>query len=140
MTQVHRPGVVAVALLASCVVMPAPARAQSEPFKVFDTRPVITQGPYLVATSGTTATIVWFTDAPSHSKVRYGTAAPLTQIAEPQVDGLVPVGLRHVITLTGLTALSPFLSPLLSLTAVGICATTACCRRPGRRCLPRCAS
>ena len=103
MTQVHRSAVVAVALLASRVMMPAAAGAQSEPFKVFDTRPVITQGPYLVATSGTTATIVWFTDAPSHSKVRYGTAAPLTQIAEPQVDGLVPVGLRHVVTLTGLT-------------------------------------
>jgi hypothetical protein len=45
--------------------------AQSEPYKLFDTRPVITHGPYLVARSGQTATIVWMTDTPSHSKVRF---------------------------------------------------------------------
>jgi predicted phosphodiesterase len=91
------------AVVALCLASAAAAHAQSEPYKVFDTRPVITQGPYLVATSDTTATIVWFTDAPSHSKVRYGTSAALGEVAEPQLDGLVPVGLRHVVTLTGLT-------------------------------------
>jgi hypothetical protein len=92
----------AAASLALGFAAAAPAYAQSQPYKVYDTRPVITQGPYLVATSDTTATIVWFTDAPSHSQVRYGTAAPLREVVEPQVDGLVPVGLRHVVTLTGL--------------------------------------
>ncbi len=85
----------------------SPAFAQSEPYKVFDTKPVITQGPYLVATSGTAATIVWLTDTPSHSKVRFAKgaapdAATLSQVVEPERDGLVPVGLRHVVTLTGL--------------------------------------
>jgi acid phosphatase type 7 len=100
-------------LLAMCSVAtiaaarPASAWAQSEPYKVFDTRPVITQGPYLVATSDTSTTIVWMTDAPSHSKVRYARGAglgadALTSTAEPQQDGLVPVGLRHVVHVTGL--------------------------------------
>jgi predicted phosphodiesterase len=80
----------------------APARAQSEPFKVFDTRPVIIEGPYLVATGETTATIVWLTDTPSHAKVLYGTDGDLSVVAEPQVDGLVPVGTRHVVHLEGL--------------------------------------
>ena len=97
-------------LLATAAVIasaPVEAWAQSEPYKVFDTRPVITQGPYLVATSGTSTTIVWMTDAPSHSKVRYARGAgleagALTSTAEPQQDGLVPVGLRHVVHVTGL--------------------------------------
>ena len=83
------------------------AHAQSEPYKTFDTRPVITQGPYLVATGSTTATIVWLTDTPSHSVVRYGrggglAASALSESSEPERDGLVPVGLRHVVHLTGL--------------------------------------
>jgi acid phosphatase type 7 len=98
--------------LAAAVILAAlarPAAAQSEPFKVFDTRPVITQGPYLVASAETSTTIVWLTDTPSHSVVRYAkgsglVASALTSIAEPQVDGLVPVGLRHVVHITGLEA------------------------------------
>ena len=95
------------AIVSIAAAPPAYAWAQSEPYKVFDTRPVITQGPYLVATSGTSTTIVWMTDAPSHSKVRYGRGAglsadALTSTAEPQQDGLVPVGLRHVVHVTGL--------------------------------------
>ncbi|MDH5197349.1 MAG: metallophosphoesterase [Gemmatimonadota bacterium] len=81
-----------------------PARAQANaPYQVFDTRPVITEGPYLVATSETTATIVWLTDTPSHAKVRYGLGSELSSVAEPQVDGLVPVGTRHVVHLTNLS-------------------------------------
>ena len=96
----------AMALVAS-LALPALSLAQSEPYKVFDTKPVITQGPYLVATGSTTATIVWLTDTPSHSKVRYARgadlpAAALTTFAEPEIDGLIPVGLRHVVHLTGL--------------------------------------
>ena len=95
------------AVAAIAVAPPANAWAQSEPYKVFDTRPVITQGPYLVATSDTSTTIVWMTDAPSHSKVRYARGAglgadALSSTAEPQQDGLVPVGLRHVVHVTGL--------------------------------------
>ncbi len=92
---------------AALVLVPAHAATQSEPYKVFDTRPVITQGPYLVATSTTSATVVWMTDAPSHSRVRYARGADvpapgLTSVAEPEHDGLVPVGLRHVVHLTNL--------------------------------------
>ena len=46
--------------------------------------------------------IVWLTDTPSHSKVRYGRGTGLNRVAEPQVDGLVPVGTRHVVHLAGL--------------------------------------
>jgi acid phosphatase type 7 len=96
------------AALAVFLLGPATSgHAQSEPYKTFDTRPVITQGPYLIATASTTATIVWLTDAPSHSLVRYapGTglaSSGLTTSVEPERDGLVPVGLRHVVHLTGL--------------------------------------
>ena len=96
-----------VLLLLAALALPVPSSAQSEPYKVFDTRPVITQGPYLVATGSTTATIVWLTDTPSHSKVRYARgaaadASALTSVSEPERDGLVPVGTRHVVHLTGL--------------------------------------
>ena len=87
-------------LLVAAVVGLAP---QSEPYKVFETKPVITEGPYLVALSGTSVSIVWMTDAPSHSKVRFGVGATLDRVSEPDVNGLAPVGVRHVVTLTGLT-------------------------------------
>lgn len=77
-------------------------QAQSEPYRTFDTKPVITEGPYLVALSDTAVSVVWTTDAPSHAKVRLSDGATVREI-EPQVDGLVPVGLRHVVTITGLS-------------------------------------
>lgn len=80
-----------------------PAHAQSDPYKVYDTRPVITEGPYLVATGETTTTIVWLTDTPSHAKVSYGPGDDLSMVAEPHVDGLVPVGTLHVVHLTDLS-------------------------------------
>ena len=94
--------VVALVLAAS-----VPAWAQSEPYKVFETKPVITQGPYLVATSDTAAMVVWMTDTPSHSEVRFAKGAgldprALTNVVEHQKDGLVPVGTRHAILVTGL--------------------------------------
>ena len=95
---IRRAFVCAVAALA----LAAPAAAQDEPYRVFDARPVITEGPYLVATGETTATVVWLTDTPSHAKVRYGREGDLSAVAEPQIDGLVPVGTRHVVHLTGL--------------------------------------
>jgi predicted phosphodiesterase len=91
-------------LLCALVLLPVP---QSEPYKVYDTKPVITEGPYLVGLSDTAVSIVWITDTASHSKVRFGPSgsadAPLGQETEPAVNGLVPVGLRHVVTLRGLT-------------------------------------
>jgi hypothetical protein len=78
------------------------AQAQSEPYKVFDTKPVITDGPYLVAMSDTAVSVVWMTDTPSHARVRLSDGANVREI-EPQVDGLVPVGLRHFVTVTGLS-------------------------------------
>ena len=92
----------ALILFAAMVAVAGPAHAQSEPYTVYDTRPVITEGPYLMATGETTTTIVWFTDTPSHAKVRYGPGADLSARAEPQVDGLVPVGTRHVVHLEDL--------------------------------------
>lgn len=93
-----------VAFVVAGFVMAVPVHAQSEPYTVYDTRPVITEGPYLVGNSETTATIVWLTDTPSHAKVLYGTQGDLSATAEPQVDGLVPVGTRHVVHLNGLSA------------------------------------
>jgi hypothetical protein len=86
MTQSYGSALLRAGCVATLVAIGAPAWAQSQPYKVFDTRPVITQGPYLMASSATTATIVWFTDAPSHSKVRYGTGTTLSQEIEPEKD------------------------------------------------------
>lgn len=91
------------AFFAAMLAMTGLAQAQSEPYTVYDTRPVITEGPYLIATGETTATIVWLTDTPSHAKVLYGPGGEMVDVAEPQVDGLVPVGLRHVVHLEGLS-------------------------------------
>jgi predicted phosphodiesterase len=90
--------------LAACLpALAATAGAQSEPYRAFPTRPVITEGPYMVATGETTATIVWLTDTPSHAKVLYGPGEDLTTVAEPQVHGLLPVGTRHVVHLRDLS-------------------------------------
>ncbi|SFG37065.1 Calcineurin-like phosphoesterase [Duganella sp. CF458] len=95
-----------VALASLCIGLAALAVqgrsvAQSEPYKVFDTRPVITEGPYLSALSDTSVSVMWMTDAPSHAKVRLHDDGNVREI-EPQIDGLVPVGQRHVVTITGL--------------------------------------
>lgn len=90
------------ALLLSLGVTTA-VRAQNEPFVVHDTRPVITRGPWLVDPSETAVTIVWMTDTPSHSVVRYGTGDSLDLQAEAPAHGLLPVTTLHAIRLTGLT-------------------------------------
>ena len=90
-------------LLGALFTLATPAWAQDEPYEVYDTRPVITEGPYMVATGETTATIVWLTDTPSHAKVLYGRGSDLSLVAEPQVDGLIPVGTRHVVHLRDLS-------------------------------------
>jgi len=85
----------------AALTAPGIVTAQSEPYKVFDTRPVITEGPYLSALSDTAVSVMWMTDAPSHAKVRLHDGDKVREI-EPQVDGLVPVGQRHAVTVTGL--------------------------------------
>lgn len=93
-------------LAAAALVLLLPAAAQQSPemrpFPVHDTRPVITHGPYLLAPTETSVTVVWTTDTPSHSRVEFGTGGRLTQVAEPQEHGLVPVGRYHSVRLTGL--------------------------------------
>ncbi len=71
------------------------------PYKVFDTKPVITHGPILLNPSETGVSILWTTDTPCHSKVLYGMTA-LDQTFEPADHGLLPVSTRHLVHLTGL--------------------------------------
>ena len=99
-------------LLASAVLALGPETllaAQQQPFIVHDTKPVITHGPYLVDPSETSVTIVWTTDTPSHALVRYGEVrdagdGALDREADSRSRGLLDVGTRHVVRLTGLLA------------------------------------
>lgn len=86
------------------LLLPAAAQlpVDLKPFVVHDTKPVITNGPYLLAPTETSVTVVWLTDTPSHSKVVFGTGGQLTRVAEPQEHGLVPVGTRHAVHIAGL--------------------------------------
>jgi acid phosphatase type 7 len=81
---------------------PARAGEAARPYVVYDTKPVILHGPYLVSPDETSVTVVWTTDTPCHSKVVYGTGASLTHEAEPAEHGLVPFGLQHAVRVTGL--------------------------------------
>ena len=76
--------------------------AQSAPFVVHDTKPVITHGPYLVDPSDTAVTVVWTTDTPSHAMVRFGAGEALTEQRESARHGLLPVGTLHAVRLTHL--------------------------------------
>ncbi len=89
--------------LLACLALPPVARAQSQPFIVHDTKPVITHGPYLVDPSEDSITVVWITDTPSHALVRYGEAAALDREGESRTHGLLDVGTRHAVRLSGLT-------------------------------------
>lgn len=80
-----------------------PAFAQHEPFVVHDTKPVIMQGPYLTSLSETGATIVWMTDTPCHAKIVFGPKGEaLAREADNAEHGLLPIGTRHVVHLSGL--------------------------------------
>lgn len=76
--------------------------AQQQPYIVHDTKPVITNGPFLLTPAETSVTIVWMTDTPCHSKVVYGKGGSFDAEAEPQVHGLLPVSTRHAVHITGL--------------------------------------
>src|SRR5688572_33360604 len=99
------------AVLLVCIALPDLAQAQSAPFVVHDTKPVITHGPYLVDPSETSVTVVWITDTPSHALVRYSEArfgeardaGTLDREAESRSHGLLDVTTRHEVRLSGLT-------------------------------------
>ena len=76
--------------------------AQDEPYLVHDIRPLITEGPYLVAPTHDAICIVWKTDSDCHSRVEYGTSPDLGLVAEPDQHGLLPIGKIHTVRLTGL--------------------------------------
>lgn len=77
--------------------------AQHEPYITHDTRPVIMEGPYLVAPTQDGIAIVWKTDTDCHSRVEYGESAALGNSAEIFPHGLIPIGTTHSIRLSGLT-------------------------------------
>jgi predicted phosphodiesterase len=68
---------------------------------VYDTRPVILHGPYLIAPTETSVVIAWTTDTPCHSKVLYGAGEPSLETNNAK-DGFLPVGTRHVVRISGL--------------------------------------
>jgi acid phosphatase type 7 len=92
-------------LYAAAAVVSIGLEAQQQPFVVHDTKPVITHGPYLVDPTETSVTVVWTTDTASHALVRYGEAgagAALDREADSRSHGLLDVGTRHVVRLSGL--------------------------------------
>jgi predicted phosphodiesterase len=74
----------------------------NRPHPVCDVKPVITHGPYLSAPTDTSATMVWMTNLPSHSKVIYGMDGRLDKEVVPTRHGMAPVGTVHSVRLTGL--------------------------------------
>ena len=73
----------------------------ADPYLVYETRPVILHGPYLVAPTETSVVIAWTTDTPCHSKVLYGLGEPVNE-ANNAKDGMLPVGTNHAVRITGL--------------------------------------
>ena len=80
---------------------PGPNTRENQPFKIDPTKPVIVLGPLILDPSETSATIEWITDTPCITKVLYGEGS-LDHVAEPQENGMLPVGTLHRIELTGL--------------------------------------
>jgi predicted phosphodiesterase len=81
-----------------------PLQAQDAPYVTHDTRPVILEGPYLVAPTQDGITIAWTTDTDCHSRVEYGQSVSLGEVAEVFRQGFSPVGTIHAIRLSGLTS------------------------------------
>jgi predicted phosphodiesterase len=76
-------------------------KGNANPYKVYDTTPVVLYGPFLLDTSETSSTIEWITDTPCQGRVEYG-ESKLDHNENPQKDGLIPVGTLHRIEITGL--------------------------------------
>ena len=81
----------------------APLAAQDEPYITHETRPLITEGPYLAAPTQDGITIGWKTDTDCHSRVEYGETEALGSLAEEYPHGLLPIGTTHAIRLDRLT-------------------------------------
>jgi acid phosphatase type 7 len=73
----------------------------SDPYTLYETKPVIVHGPYLVAPTETSVVIAWTTDTPCHSKVLYGIGKPSLEAIHVK-DGLLPVGTNHSVKITDL--------------------------------------
>jgi predicted phosphodiesterase len=84
------------------VLLVHPVIAQDEPYITHNTRPLITEGPYLVAPTQEGVSIVWKTDTDCHSRIEYGTSPELDSVAEIYEHGFVPIGTVHAIRLSGL--------------------------------------
>ncbi len=80
---------------------PAGVGEAARPYVVYDTKPVILHGPYLMAPTETSVVVVWTTDTPCHSKVLYGAGEPSLE-ANNAKDGFLPVGTRHSVRISGL--------------------------------------
>jgi predicted phosphodiesterase len=90
-------------LLVSCITIVHLSYSQNSPYKVYDTKSVILQQPYLTDPSETGITVSWLTDTYSQSKVMYGKKGEgLTQTAETQTNGLRPVDTKHSIRINNL--------------------------------------
>lgn len=77
--------------------------AQHSPYKVYDTKPVILQQPYLIDPSETGMTAAWLTDTDCQSIIVYGEdEQSLKGTAAMQVNGLIPVDTRHHIRINNL--------------------------------------
>jgi len=90
------------AALLGVLLTSASVSAQQQPFITHDTKPVVMHGPWISSMTETSATIVWVTDTPCHAEVVYGTAEPLTAKADNALHGLLPIGLIHAVTVSGL--------------------------------------
>jgi predicted phosphodiesterase len=90
------------ALLIAVVLFSVPAATQHQPFTVHDTKPVITNGPFLTGMSETSVMVVWSTDTPCHSRVTYGTGGTSDRTAEPTEHGMLPVSTQHTVHLENL--------------------------------------
>ena len=64
----------------------------------------ITHGPYLIDQTETAVTMLWFTDVNCFPAVEYGTGGNYGSKVEGLYKGLVSIGTRHEVRLTGLTA------------------------------------
>lgn len=88
--------------LAVLILALAPAAAQDKPFVTHESRAVITHGPYLLAPTENSVTVVWRTDSPAHAKLLYGRGETPDRVAEPHEHGLKPIRTLHAVHLTGL--------------------------------------
>ena len=96
-----------------CLVLPLPAatfaqasqkqidQSNTHPYKIYNTTPVILDGPFLLDPSETSVTIEWITDTPCQAKVEYG-EGKLDHEVIPQQHGLVPVGTLQKVQVPGL--------------------------------------